>query len=226
MKLSVIIPVFNEIRTIDKALKRVLSQKRIDEIVIVDDGSTDGTKKFLDNLHIKKTTVVHHKHNQGKGAAIRTGLEYVSGDYVLIHDADLEYDPRDIGILVAPILEKKTKIVFGSRFKGSRTSMFFWHYAANNLLNLLVNILFDTTLSDMETCYKLMPTKLIKSFKLAANDFGFEPEVTCKILKAGEHIFEVPISYSGRTYEEGKKINWRDGVVALLIILKERFTSN
>lgn len=224
MKLSVIIPVYNEAKTIKQAVSRLMKQKQVSEVIIVNDGSTDHSKKIITQLANKKIKVTHHHQNLGKGAAIHTALKKVSGDHILIQDADLEYDPKDITTLIAPIIEKKAKVVYGSRFKGSRTSMFFWHYVANNFLNLLVNILFDTTLSDMETCYKLIPTNMMKSLHLTANDFGFEPEVTCQILKTGEHIFEVPISYTGRTYEEGKKLNWKDGFKALAIIIKERLT--
>ncbi|MFC1653746.1 glycosyltransferase family 2 protein [Patescibacteria group bacterium] len=223
MKLSVIMPVFNEKNTVKKAVERVLRQPFVHQLVIVNDGSTDGSKKIINSIKSKKVVTVNNNKNLGKGSAVRQGLLKVTGDYIIINDADLEYDPKDIKELIIPIKEKKAKVVYGSRFKGPHTNMFFWHYVGNNFLNLLVNVLFNTTLSDMETCYKLVPTDLIKSFKLTANDFGFEPEVTCKILKTKHRIYEVPISYSGRGYDEGKKLHWTQGIRAVQIILKERF---
>ncbi|MBI2309823.1 glycosyltransferase family 2 protein [Candidatus Collierbacteria bacterium] len=222
MKISIIIPAFNEGKTISKIIE---SLKKVDgfhkEIIVVDDASTDGTyKKLQDTKGIK---VIRHPKNLGKGSAIRTGIKSSSGDYVLVQDADLEYDPQDILTMIKPINQGKAEVVYGSRFTGSRRNMFFWHWMGNQLLTLVTNILYNTTLSDMETCYKLIPLKLIKSLNLRAKRFEFEPEVTVKILKRGIRIWEVPISYAGREYHEGKKITWRDGIPALFTLLKYRF---
>ncbi len=224
MKLSVIIPVFNEKKTIKEIINKVKAIGKVKEIIVVDDGSTDGTRKILKKLpKSKKIKIVFHKKNQGKGAAVKTGLKQASGDYVIIQDADLEYDPVDYYRLLKPIEEKKAKVVFGSRFTGERRNMFFWHMVANRLLTLITDILYDTTLSDMETCYKLIPTELLRNLNLKAKSFDFEPEVTAKILKKGIRIYEVPISYAGREYHEGKKISWQDGLWAFWTLLKFRF---
>lgn len=223
MKLSIIIPVYNEPKTIGEIIRQVKTVKSLDkEIIVVDDGSTDETAKVIKD--IRDITVIKHKVNQGKGAAIRTGIAKTTGDYILVQDADLEYDPQDIPSMIKPIVQGKAEVVYGSRFTGPRRNMFFWHWMGNQLLTLVTNVLYNTTLSDMETCYKIIPLKLIKSLNLKASRFEFEPEVTAKILKKNIRIWEVPISYAGREYNQGKKITWRDGVPALWTLLKYRFT--
>lgn len=224
INLSVIMPVFNEARTVREVIEKVKKSPLVKEFIIVDDGSTDGTTQLLEKLNRKnKIKVFFHKENQGKGVAIKTGLKEVTGDYVIIQDADLEYDPADFSKLLKPIEERKAEVVYGSRFTGEHRNMFFWHMLANKSLTLLTNILFDTTLSDMETCYKLIPINLIRQFKLHSKSFDFEPEITAKILKKGIRIYEVPISYAGREYSEGKKINWYDGFWAFLVLFYYRF---
>lgn len=235
-KLSVIIPVFNEEKTIKELLKKVMAVKLGEikkEIIVVDDGSVDNSKlkaqDFFEmqsskqQLKVKNLKIIVHKKNQGKGAAIKTALKETTGDYVVIQDADLEYDPEDWKKMIKPIEEGKADVVYGSRFTGERRNMFFWHMAANRFLSLLTNVLYDTTLSDMESCYKMIPTKLLRELQLQSKRFDFEPEVTAKILKRGVRIYEVPISYAGREYFEGKKITWKDGMVALWTLLKYRF---
>lgn len=223
MKLSIIIPSYNEAVTVVKTINRVkkIQLKNITkEIIVVDDGSTDGTRKKLSK--ITNVIKIFLKKNQGKGAAIRHGLAKVSGDYVLIQDADLEYDPQDIAVLLAPVLSGKAKVVYGSRFTGPHRNMLFWHLMGNKILSFMANVLFNTTISDMEVGYKLIPTKLLKSLSLKSDRFGFEPEVTAKILKTGERIFEVPISYTGREFSEGKKITWKDGLESFYLLWKYR----
>lgn len=221
MKLSIIIPSFNEAATVVKTIKRVkaVNLKSVKkEIIVVDDGSTDGTKNKL--AKIDGVTKIILRINQGKGAAIRAGLKKTTGDYVLIQDADLEYDPQDIPALIKPVLDGKAEVVYGSRFLGPHKNMLFWHWVGNQLLSLVTNFLFNTTLSDMEVGYKLVPTKLLKSLNLESDRFGFEPEATAKILKAGIRIFEVPISYAGREFSEGKKITWKDGLESFYLLWK------
>ena len=223
MKLSIIIPSFNEAAILAQAIKRVKQVKLsniIKEIIVVDDGSTDGTRKNL--TKITGITKIILPKNQGKGAAIRHGLTKAAGDYVLIQDADLEYDPEDIPALLEPILTGKARVVYGSRFIGPHKNMLFWHMVGNKLLSLVTNFLFNTTISDMEVGYKLIPRKLLKSLKLESDRFGFEPEVTAKILKTGVRIYEVPISYAGREFSEGKKITWKDGLRAFYLLWKYR----
>lgn len=208
MKLSIIIPSFNEENTIEEIIKRVKKEKINEvekEIIIVNDGSTDKTKNILKKMPGIK--LVDYEKNQGKGYAIRQGIKTATGDYILIQDADLEYDPRDYKKLLKPILEEKTEVVYGSRFLGERRNMFFWHMLGNKFLSFSTNVLFNTTLSDMEVGYKVIPRKLLLSLDLKENCFGFEPEVTAKILRKKKRIYEVPISYSGREYDEGKKNN-------------------
>lgn len=223
MKLSVIIPVFNEAATIAQIIRSVKSQpltRIIKEIIVVDDGSTDGSTRIIEKIKgIKK---IFLPENLGKGAAIRAGLKQVTGDYVLIQDADLEYDPADIQLLIEPVLSAKAQVVYGSRFLGPHKNMLFWHLLGNQFLSFLTNIFYNTTLSDMEVGYKLIPSRLIKSLVLKENRFGFEPEVTSKILKQGIRIFEVPISYTGREFNEGKKITWVDGLRAFYLLCKYR----
>jgi len=226
MKLSIIIPVYNEKATVTEIIKRVKAVKLKNvtkQIIAIDDGSTDGSQQKL--KQIKGIKTVFLSHNQGKGAAIRAGLKQVTGDYVLIQDSDLEYDPQDIPSLLQPIFDKKAEVVYGSRFLGPHKNMLFWHLVGNRFLSFITNILYNTTLSDMEVGYKLIPAKLIKSLNLKSNRFGFEPEVTCKMLKQGHRIYEVPISYAGREFHQGKKITWRDGVQAFWLLLKYRFVN-
>jgi len=235
MKLSIIIPVYNEAGTVKQCLKRVLKIKMPEgvrrEIVVVDDGSENGSKLKIKNImrrlgdKTENFKFISYPENRGKGYAVRQGLKQAKGDYVLIQDADLEYDPEDYHKLLKPVLKKKAKVVYGSRFLGPHKNMFFWNMVANHLLSLVTNILYNTTLSDMEVGYKIFPKKLILGLGLREDRFGFEPEVTAKVLKKGIRIYEVPISYSGREYHEGKKIGWRDGVRALWVLLKYRITS-
>jgi len=224
-KLSVIVPAFNERNTIVEIVRRMraVDLPMAREIIVVDDGSTDGTRDVLKQLDDSTLRVVYHPQNRGKGAAIRTGLEYVTGDLVLIQDADLEYDPDDWPKLLNPVLKGRAVVVYGSRFTGERRNMLFWHWVANRFLSLLANMLFNSTLSDMETGHKLFDRRIIDQISLRARRFDFEPEVTAKLLKAGIRIYEVPISYAGRTLDEGKKITWQDGVVALWTLVKYRF---
>jgi glycosyltransferase involved in cell wall biosynthesis len=226
-KLSVIVPVFNERNTLVEILRRMRAVELPDgiesEIIVVDDGSSDGTRDVLRQLGDSTVRVITHEANRGKGAAIRSGLAHVHGDLVLVQDADLEYDPEDWPKLLAPMLRGKARVVYGSRFTGERRNMLFLHWVGNRFLSLLTNVLYNTTLSDMETCYKLFDRELIDSITLRAMRFEFEPEVTAKILRRGIRIYEVPISYTGREFDEGKKITWRDGFVALWTLVKYRF---
>lgn len=224
MKLSIIIPAYNEADTIQTVLKKLLAQKVVREIVVIDDASTDQTATKVNTIKNKKIRLIKHPKNMGKGKAIQTGLKNITGDYVLIQDADLEYDPADIDALIQPVKQGKTTVVYGSRFMGPHTNMYYWHYLGNKFLNFLVNILYNSILSDMETCYKLIPADLMRQLNLKSNDFRIEPEITCKLLKRRVTIMEVPISYVGRRFEEGKKITWHDGYLALITILKIRLT--
>jgi glycosyltransferase involved in cell wall biosynthesis len=224
-KLSVIVPVFDERNTVVEIVRRMRKvELPVDlEIVIVDDGSTDGTRDVLRQLADSTVRVIIHDVNRGKGAAIRSGLAHVTGDLVLVQDADLEYDPEDWPKLLAPIMRGKARVVYGSRFTGERRNMLFLHWVGNRFLSLVTNVLYNTTLSDMETCYKLFDRELIDGITIRASRFEFEPEVTAKILRRGVRIYEVPISYTGREFDEGKKITWRDGFVALWTLVKYRF---
>lgn len=224
MKLSVVIPVFNEKKTILEILQRVQSVDLPKEIILVDDCSTDGTREILRSLPAgDDLKIIFQPRNAGKGAALRAGFEQVAGDIVVVQDADLEYDPADYHELIRPILAKKADVVYGSRFlSGPHRVLFFWHYVGNRLLTTLSNMLTDLNLTDMETCYKVFRADLLKKIKLRENRFGFEPEFTAKVAKARCKIYEVPVSYSGRDYSEGKKIGWKDGVAALFIIVKYR----
>ncbi len=219
-KLSVIIPVYNEKGTVAEIIKKVEKVATSKEIIIIDDGSTDGTSKIVDAIKAKspKIKIIHQPINLGKGAAIRTGIKIATGDYIIIQDADLEYDPQDYLKLLKPIKDGKAQVVYGSRFTGEHRNMFFWHWVANHALSLITNILYNTTLSDMETCYKVFPTSFLRSLNLKCKGFEFEPEVTAKTLKKHIRIYEVPISYTGREYSEGKKITWQDGITALLLL--------
>lgn len=225
MLLSVIIPVYNEAGTIVQIVRKVTEAPYQKEIIIVDDGSSDGTKELLKNLEetggIPNLKILFHEKNRGKGAAIRTALKIASGDIVLIQDADLEYDPVEYPNLLAPILEGKADVVYGSRFLGGPHRVFyFWHYIGNKLITLLSNMLTDLNLTDMETGYKVFRREALEGIRIESNDFGFEPEITAKVAKRKLRIYEVPISYYGRGYEEGKKITWIDGVKAIFAILK------
>lgn len=228
MKLSVIIPCYNEVHTIEKVVNAVItSPYENKEIIIVDDGSTDGTRKKLKNVvESKVDKIVFHKQNQGKGAAIKTGIETATGDMVIIQDADLEYDPNEYPKLVQPILEGKADVVYGSRFKGegAHRVLYFWHRVGNYFLTMLSNVFSNLNLSDMETCYKVFKRKIIQNVEIEESRFGFEPEITAKIAKIRNiRIYEVGISYYGRTYEEGKKIGWKDGLRAIYCIIKYNF---
>jgi glycosyltransferase involved in cell wall biosynthesis len=224
MKISVVIPVFNERETIAEILSRV--RRALDgkdsELVVVDDGSTDGTREALRS--IDGIRLIEHEQNQGKGAALRTGFAAASGDVVIVQDADLEYDPRDYPRLLEPILDGRADVVFGSRFLGGpHRVLFFWHYLANKLLTWLSNMFTNLNLSDMETGYKVFRRPVLERIRIRSDRFNFEPEITAKVAKTRCRVYEVPISYSGRTYDEGKKIGWRDGLSALWSIIKFRF---
>ena len=220
--LSVIIPVFNEAKTIKELVKRVQSVDLKKEIIIVDDASTDGTREVLNELTPKQgITVLFHQSNQGKGAALRTAFKEVKGEIVIIQDADLEYDPFEYSKLIRPIMEGKADVVYGSRFLGGPHSvLLFWHYVGNQILTLFSNMLTNLNLTDMETCYKVFKSSLLKEFTIESNRFGVEPEITTKLARLKCRIYEVDISYSGRDYTEGKKINWKDGIAAFYWILK------
>jgi glycosyltransferase involved in cell wall biosynthesis len=240
-KVSVVIPVYNEKATIDEILRRVLDSEARKEIIIVDDCSTDGTRQILEAMAAKQTggepfvaghdgagpialgdlRIFFQERNQGKGAALRRGFAEVSGDIVLVQDADLEYDPRDYPKLLEPILDGRADVVYGSRFLGGPQRVhYFWHYVANKVLTLLSDIFTNLKLTDMETCYKVFRREVLKGIEIKSNRFGFEPEITAKIAKGKWRVYEVPISYAGRTYEEGKKITWKDGVQALWCIVR------
>ena len=220
--ISVVIPVYNEVNTIKEIVRRVQPVDLVKEIIIVDDASTDGTKDILNELKDEKEiTVFFHQTNQGKGAALRTAFQHVKGEIVIIQDADLEYDPQEYSKLIKPIIEGKADAVYGSRFLGGPHRVhFFWHYVGNKVFTLLSNMLTNLNLTDMETCYKIFKTSLLKQFTIESNRFGVEPEITAKLAKLKCRIYEVDISYSGRDYTEGKKINWKDGIAALYWILK------
>ncbi len=221
MLLSVIIPVYNEQDTVQEIMHRVQSEPTEKEIIIVNDASTDGTAEVLERIRDGNVTVVHHEKNQGKGAAIRTAIQHIQGDVVIIQDADLEYDPSEYKRLLHPILENKADVVFGSRFIGQeRRVLMFHHYVANRLLTLISNICTNLNLTDMETCYKAFRSDVIRKVNLRSNRFGFEPEITAKVAKMHCRVYEVPISYHGRDYGEGKKINWKDGVAAFWWIIR------
>ncbi|MBI3153277.1 MAG: glycosyltransferase family 2 protein [Chloroflexi bacterium] len=225
MKLSIIIPVYNEVESIETILKRVHDTKLTHEIIVVDDGSKDGTRDLLKKLDGKKgVRVILHEQNQGKGAAVRTGMSAAVGDILLIQDADLEYDPRDYPELLKPIQEGLADVVYGSRFLGRahRVTMF-WHMVANKSLTLMTNILYDTILTDMETGYKVFRREVIQGMVIRANSFNFEPEFTAKILKRKYRIFEVPITFNPRDYTQGKKIKLHDAFEAIWALIKYRF---
>jgi glycosyltransferase involved in cell wall biosynthesis len=235
--LSVIVPVFNERNTVAEIVRR-MREVRLPgglqlEIIMVDDGSSDGSDRILSALEDSTVHVVQHKHNQGKGAAIATGIGKVTGDLVLIQDADLEYDPQDWPLLLAPVLSGEARVVYGSRFgaehgasltAAGRGNMMRLHLVGNKLLSMATSVLYRTKLTDMETCYKLFDRRVLDGMKLRAKKFDFEPEITAKVLKQGIRIHEVPITYAGREFHEGKKITWRDGFAALAALVRYRFT--
>jgi len=223
--LSVVMPVFNERATIEEIVGRVLAVRLRIELVVVDDGSRDGTRDVLAALQQRHGfTLVLQPRNRGKGAALRRGFEEVTGDLVVIQDADLEYSPEEYPQLIELICQGRADVVYGSRFLGRHRVFLFTHYLGNRVLTLLTNVLYNTMLSDMETCYKVMRTEVLRSFTLRSDGFGIEPELTAKIFKRGYRVYEVPITYDGRGYDEGKKITWRDGVVALWVLLRYRFS--
>jgi glycosyltransferase involved in cell wall biosynthesis len=244
-KLSVVIPVYNEKATVDEILRRVIETEFRKEIVLVDDCSTDGTRQILEKMaqlqsagenlapafdggeaiDLRHLRIFFQSQNQGKGAALRRGFAEVTGDIVLVQDADLEYDPRDYPKLLEPLVDGRADVVFGSRFLGGPQRVhYFWHYVANKMLTLLSDIFTNLKLTDMETCYKAFRREVLQGIRLKSNRFGFEPEITAKVAKGNWRIYEVPISYAGRTYEEGKKITWKDGLQALWCIIRFRFT--
>jgi glycosyltransferase involved in cell wall biosynthesis len=223
--LSVVMPVYNERTTIDEIIRRVLAVPIRTELIVVDDGSSDGTRDILTGLaRDLDFKLVFQPKNGGKGAALRRGFQEVTGDLVVIQDADLEYSPEEFPQLIELICEGRADVVYGSRFLGRHRVFLFTHYAGNRLLTLITNILYNTMLTDMETCYKVMRTEVLRSMTLESDGFGIEPELTAKIFKRQYRVYEVPITYDGRNYDEGKKITWRDGVVALWVLLKYRFT--
>jgi glycosyltransferase involved in cell wall biosynthesis len=227
--LSVIIPCYNEVTTVEKVLNRVQAVGLANEIVIVDDGSTDGTREVLAKIEAENrpgVRIIYREANGGKGAALVTGFHAATGEIFLIQDADLEYDPREYPVLLRPLHEGVSKVVYGSRFLGGpRKAMNFWNMVANKILTLTTNILYNAILSDMETCYKVFQADVVRNMTIHARGFEFEPEFTAKVLKQGIRIYEVPISYNGREWSEGKKIKWYDAPLAMWILLKYRFVN-
>jgi len=223
--LSVVMPVFNEEETVEEIIRRVLAVKMRIELIVIDDVSTDGTPAILERLQKELGFILlRQPRNGGKGAALRRGFAAVTGDMMIIQDADLEYSPEEYELLTPLIVSGRADVVFGSRFLGTHRVFLLTHYLGNLLITFVTNLLYNTMLTDMETCYKLMRVDVLRSMQLKSNGFGIEPEITAKVFKRGYKVYEVPISYDGRGYEEGKKITWRDGVVALWVLLKYRFS--
>ncbi len=226
MKLSIVIPVFNERTTIVEIIDRVQAVD-VDlhkEIIVVDDGSTDGTREILQSLAVPELSVLLHERNQGKGAALRTGFARAQGDIILVQDADLEYDPKEYPRLIEPILDGRADVVYGSRFLGGpHRVLLFWHYVGNRFLTTFANMLSNLNLTDMETCYKIFRREVLEKIQLKSSRFGFEPEITMKVAKQKCRIYELPISYSGRDYAQGKKIGWKDGLAAIFHLIRFRF---
>jgi len=221
--LSVVMPVFNERETVERIVGRVLAVPLRIELIVIDDGSTDGTKERLEALQLDhKFRLIINDRNMGKGFSIRSGFKEISGDVVVIQDADLEYSPEEFPQLIKLIAEGRTDVVYGSRFLGTRRVFLFWHYLGNRFLTFVTNILYNTVLSDMETCYKAMRADVVHALNLKSNGFEIEPEMTAKILKRGYRVYEIPITYDGRGYDEGKKISWWAGIEALWTLLKYR----
>ena len=226
MKVSVVIPVYNELETIEEIVKRVQNVPIRKEIILVDDASTDGSRGIIEKItsHHDNVRSFFLERNTGKGAALREGFRNVTGDVVIIQDADLEYDPKEYQLLLEPILDERADVVYGSRFLGGpHRVIYFWHYMGNKALTLFSNMLNNINLTDMETCYKVFRADILKNMEFRSNRFGFEPEFTAKVAKGKYRIYETPISYSGRTYEEGKKITWKDGIKAVFCIVWFRF---
>jgi glycosyltransferase involved in cell wall biosynthesis len=225
LRVSVVIPCFNERSTICQLIDRVQAVPFEKEIIVIDDYSTDGTREMLEARAREQHDIILRlrSRNGGKGAAVQEGLRCAQGDVVIIQDADLEYDPADYPVLLRPIQTGKAKVVYGSRFIGEHKAMYFWHSLGNQVLTLMCNVLFDTTLTDMETCYKVFTIDIARRLRLRESGWGFDPEITARILKMGNRIYEVPISYAGREFNEGKKISWRDGFVVLGALLRYRF---
>jgi SAM-dependent methyltransferase len=223
LKLSIVVPAYNEFHTIEEILRRVRTLPMEKEIIVVDDGSTDGTGRVLAELDWPEIRVLTHESNRGKGAALSTGFAHTTGDIVVIQDADLEYHPSEIPALIAPIVEGKADVVYGSRFLGARRVFMFSHWLGNQVLTLMANILYNTALTDMETCYKAFQGDVARSLDLKARGFGCEPEITAKVFRRHLRVYELPVSYDGRTYAEGKKITWRDGLKAVYWLLRCRF---
>ncbi len=220
-KLSIVMPVYNEKGTIDEIVRRIQNVEFEKEIIIVDDCSNDGTRDRIDKISGNNIKKLFHKKNKGKGASLRTGFQHVTGDIVIIQDADLEYDPKEYSNLIGPILDGRADVVYGSRFLGGpHRVFFFWHYIGNKILTTFSNMMTNLTLTDMETCYKVFKADVLKNINIRSNRFGFEPEITAKLAKKNCVIYEMPVSYSGRDYNEGKKIGWKDGVVALYCIAR------
>ena len=230
MKLSIVMPVYNEQATLREAISRVLAVPVEIELICVDDGSRDGSREILEELRAThpQVRVLLQPRNMGKGAALRRGIQEATGDYILIQDADLEYDPADYPALLRPLIEGKADVVYGSRFLGAAPHrvLYFWHYVANRILTLISNALTNMNMTDMETCYKAFRREILQSIPIEEDRFGFEPEITVKIAKRRLRVYEVGISYWGRTYEEGKKIGWRDGARALFCLLKYTMTES
>ena len=223
--LSVVMPVFNERDTIEEIIHRVLAVDLRIELIVIDDASTDGTSEMLDQLQKAHGFVLlKQPRNSGKGAALRRGIAAITGDLVIFQDADLEYSPEEYPLLTELICTGRADVVYGSRFLGRHRVFLLTHYLGNRLLTFITNVLYNTMLSDMETCYKVMRTDVLRSMELKSDGFGIEPEITAKVFKRRYRVYEVPISYDGRGYDEGKKITWRDGVVALWVLVKYRFT--